>query len=132
MADLRYLKQRHRTWYFALAVPVAVRGKFLSSGRNGHGGKPLTKIVESLGTQSLKEAQDRRWILVHEWRERFKRTLADVPLTVAEIEFEAREIYTSLLSGWQPRRSAASTQATLSFRPMARRSCSRPNKPQLM
>lgn len=97
MADLRYLKQRHRTWYFALAVPVAVRGKFLSSGRNGHGGKPLTKIVESLGTQSLKEAQDRRWILVHEWRERFKRTLADVPLTVAEIEFEAREIYTSLL-----------------------------------
>lgn len=97
MADLRYLKKRHQTWYFALAVPVAVRGKFISEGRNGHGGKPLAKVVESLGTQSLKEAQDRRWPLVHEWRERFKRTMANVPLTLAEIEFEAREIYTSLL-----------------------------------
>jgi integrase len=97
MADLRYLKKRHQTWYFALAVPVAARGKFISEGRNGHSGKPLAKVVESLGTQSLKEAQDRRWPLVHEWRERFKRTMANVPLTLAEIEFEAREIYTSLL-----------------------------------
>jgi len=97
MADLRYLKKRHQTWYFALAVPVAARGKFVSEGRNGKSGKPLAKVVESLGTQSLREAQDRRWPLVHEWRERFKRTMASVPLTVAEIEFEAREIYTSLL-----------------------------------
>jgi integrase len=97
MADLRYLKKRHQSWYFALAVPVAVRGKFVSNGRRGRGGKPLTKIVESLGTQSLREAQDRRWPLVHEWRERFKRTMANVPLTIAEIEAEAREIYTSLL-----------------------------------
>ena len=75
MADLRYLKQRHQ-----ILVLLAGRsrsrcaGRFLSNGRNGHGGKPLTRIVTSLGTQSLKEAQERRWPLVHEWRERFKRT----------------------------------------------------------
>ena len=106
MADLRYLKQRHQSWYFSLAVPVAVRGRFLSNGHNGHGGKPLARIVTSLGTQSLKEAQDRRWPLVHEWRERFKRVMANVPLTVAEIEAEARELYHYLLDWMEQHKKA--------------------------
>ena len=64
MADTRYLRQRHQGWYFVAAVPRELRGKFVSNGRNGSAGRPLSKIVVSLKTQSLGEAQDRRWPLV--------------------------------------------------------------------
>lgn len=93
MADTRYLKRRHQSWSFYMAVPVALQGRFVS-----HAGKPVTKVVVSLHTQSLKEAQDRRWPLVHEWRERFSRAAQDVPLTVQEIDADARQSYQDLLA----------------------------------
>jgi len=108
MADIRYLKKQRfkdasgekrdgHSWYFCMAIPSALRGKFVSQGRNGKPGKPLSKIVEKLGTQSLSEAQEKRWPLVHQWRETFKRTLTGEPLSPAEIEAEAREVYTATL-----------------------------------
>ncbi|MGH6868209.1 MAG: DUF6538 domain-containing protein, partial [Methylocella sp.] len=102
--DRRYLKRPRDagSWYFVIAVPEALRGTFLSQGRKekkGHRrpGKPLSKIVLSLGTQSLAEARKLRWPLVTEWDERFKRAKAKVPLTVAEIEEQAREVYAATL-----------------------------------
>jgi len=97
MADTRYLRQRHQGWYFVAAVPRALRGKFLSDGRNGSAGRPLSKIVVSLKTQSLGEAQDRRWPLVKQWRETFQRAQTGEPLSLAEIDAQAREIFTSTL-----------------------------------
>ena len=97
MADTRYLKRRHQSWYFVAAVPRALRGNFVSEGRNGTAGRPLSKIVVSLKTQSLREAQDRRWPLVKQWRETFQRAQAGEPLSLAEIDAQAREIFTSTL-----------------------------------
>ena len=97
-SDTRYLKRQFQTWYFAMAIPRPLRGRFVSQGRNGKPGRPLTRIVESLGTQSLKEAQEKRWPLVHEWREKFKRANAGVPLTLAEIDALARECYSAELA----------------------------------
>ena len=74
------------------------RCKFLSDGRNGSSaGRPLSKIVVSLKTQSLGEAQDRRWPLVKQWRETFQRAQTGEPLSLAEIDAQAREIFTSTL-----------------------------------
>jgi hypothetical protein len=97
MADTRYLKRRHQSWYFVAAIPRALRGKFISEGRNGSAGRPLSKIVVSLKTQSLGEARDRRWPLVKQWRETFQRAQTGEPLSVAEIDAQAREIYISTL-----------------------------------
>ena len=97
MADTRYLKQRHQSWYFVAAIPRALRGKFVSDGRNGSAGRPLSKIVVSLKTQSLGQAQDRRWPLVKQWRETFQRALTGNSLSLAEIDAQAREIFTSAL-----------------------------------
>ena len=97
MADTRYLKRRHQSWYFVAAIPRALRGKFISEGRNGSVGRPLSKVVVSLKTQSLGEAQDRRWPLVKQWRETFQRAQTGEPLSLAEIDAQAREIFTSTL-----------------------------------
>ena len=98
-SDTRYLKRQWQGWYFVMAIPTCLRGRFISSGRHGKAGRPLTKIVISLGTQSLAEAQDKRWPLVHEWRERFKRATANVPLTLTEIDALGRESYAATLVG---------------------------------
>jgi integrase len=92
-SDTRYLKKRHQRWYFVTAVPRALHGRFVGQGPNGKPGKPLSKIVVTLNTQSLSEAQDRRWPLVNEWRENFRRALSNAPLTRAEIDDEARKLY---------------------------------------
>ena len=97
MADTKYLRQRHQGWYFVAAVPRALRGKFVSDGRNGSAGRPLSKIVVSLKTQSLGEAQNRRWPLVKQWRETFQRAQTGEALSLAEIDAQAREIFTSTL-----------------------------------
>jgi integrase len=96
-SDTRYLKRQYQSWYFVAAVPRVVRGRFVSAGRNGKPGKPLGKIVVSLNTQSLSEAQERRWPLVNQWRENFRRAMSGAPLTRAEIEELARETYTATL-----------------------------------
>jgi integrase len=86
MADTRYLKRRHQSWSLYLAVPRAVRAKIGKSA-----------IVESLHTQSLQEAQQRRWARVQEWTQAFERAATGTPLTLAEIDAEAREAYRSTL-----------------------------------
>jgi len=102
--DTRYLKRQHKdgTWFFVMAVPKALRGTFISQGKKAKNsrrrpGKPLSKIITSLGTQSLAEARQTRWPLVTEWKSRFERAEAKVPLTLAEIEEQAREAYFSTL-----------------------------------
>jgi integrase len=123
MTDTRYLKKQRfkdaegkwrdgHSWYFVMAIPSALRGKFVSQGRNGKPAKPLTKIVEKLGTQSLSEAQEKRWPLVHQWREAFKRTLTGEPLSPAEIDAEAREIYTSTLQRLEAEAKARKSSVT--------------------
>lgn len=102
MADTRYLKRQGHSWFFHMTVPKNLRSAFPSEGRRAQGGgrlpgKPREKIVVALSTQSLREAQDRRWPLVHEWREMFKRALSGAPLSLAEIEEQAREVYQSTL-----------------------------------
>lgn len=102
MADTRYLKKQGHAWSFCMTVPQELRTAFPSDGRRAPGGrrlagKPREKIVIALDTQSLSEAQERRWPLVHEWREKFKRAKAKVPITITEIEDAAREQYTYLL-----------------------------------
>ena len=96
-SDTRYLKRQYQSWYFVTAVPRTLRGRFVSQGRNGRPGKPLAKIVVSLNTQSLAEAQEKRWPLVNQWRENFRRAMSGVALTRAEIEELAREAYTATL-----------------------------------
>lgn len=78
-SDVRYLQRRHQTWYFVTAIPRRLRGRFISPGRNGRPGRSLGKIVVSLQTQSLADAQDKRWPLVNQWRENFKRALSGAP-----------------------------------------------------
>jgi integrase len=97
VADTRYLKRRHQSWYFVIAIPAALRGKFAGQKRDGSTARPLSKIVISLKTQSLTEAQERRWPLVKEWRETFRRALTGDPLSPVEIDAQAREIFTSTL-----------------------------------
>ena len=101
--DLRYLKRRRNGFYFHMAIPQDLRGRFTSEGRRGkhgrrHPGQALTKVVVSLHTQSLHEAQQRRWPLVHEWREKFERARTGAPLTLAEIDAVAHETYAAVLA----------------------------------
>ena len=116
-ADTRYLKRQHQCWYFVTAVPRGLRGRFISQGRHGRPGRPLSKIVVSLGTQSLSEAREKRWPLVHEWRERFKRAKSGVPLTLNDVDALARESYAATLGGlesWAKRTSPGEFNRRLS------------------
>ncbi len=91
-ADLRYLKRRRKngralgTWTFQVAVPRALQDRL------------GTRVIErSLGTSSLREAQQRRWDALAEARERFKRADEHRPLSSTEIatlaQGELRETY---------------------------------------
>ena len=90
--DQRYLIQRGRGWAFQIAIPKALRGRF----RSGTG-RPLAMITLGLGTDSLSEARKRRDAKLAEWRTKFERAALAEPLTPAEIDAEAREVYTSTL-----------------------------------
>ena len=101
--DLRYLKRRRNGFYFHMAIPQDLRGRFTSEGRRStHGrrnpGQALTKVVVSLHTQSLHEAQERRWPHVQQWREKFERARTGAPLTLAEIDAVAHETYAAVLA----------------------------------
>ena len=100
--DTRYLKKQRQGWYLCLTVPRELRGQFTSDGRRGkhgrrHPGQPLSKIVVSLRTQALHEAQERRWPLVQEWRQKFERARTGAPFTLADIDAFARESYAAAL-----------------------------------
>ena len=92
MADQRYLKKRRQGWYFVMAVPLELRGKF-----PGKDGKPISKIVLSLGTRDLTLAQKKRWALVDQYTEAFRRAAGDIALTRAEIDEQAKLIYQDTL-----------------------------------
>lgn len=89
-------------WYFVMAVPRNLRGKLLSQGQRARDGqrspgKALRKVVISLGTHNLREAQGKRAVLEHHWSQVFERARRGMELSPAEIEEQAREIYVSLL-----------------------------------
>jgi hypothetical protein len=67
---------------------LELHGKFRSAT-----GKPLAKIVEALGVDSLTEARKLRDQKLVEWQARFDRARQDAPLSIVEIEAEAREVY---------------------------------------
>ncbi|MBI1651165.1 site-specific integrase [Hyphomicrobium sulfonivorans] len=87
MADERYLRRRGHTWFFAIAVPRDLRGTF---------GKD--RIVISLKTGDLREAQDLRWARLAEINERFRRARAsEDPLSPARVAAFAVEIHQATL-----------------------------------
>jgi integrase len=90
--DEPYLLRRGLGFAFQIAVPLPLRGRFHSAT-----GKPLAKIVEGLGTDSLAEARKRRDARLAEWRLRFERAAKSVPLTLVEIEEAALEFYQTQL-----------------------------------
>jgi hypothetical protein len=79
-------------WSFQITVPRDLHGKFRSAT-----GKPLSKIVEALHVDSLTEARKLRDQKLAEWQARFDRARQDAPLSLVEIEAEAREAYYRML-----------------------------------
>lgn len=63
MADTRYLKKRRQGWYFRISVPRDLRADYQRD-----------DIVVSLSTRDLTVAQEKRWALVSEYHEDFRRT----------------------------------------------------------
>ncbi len=86
------LQQRHRTWYYVRKVPRELRARYASKG-----GKPLLKVVVSLETQNVREAQARRDELDAHWTRQFERDRAGAPLSGADIAEAKREVYLSAL-----------------------------------
>jgi hypothetical protein len=84
--DTRHLKQRGRGWYFVIKTPIAARGKLHKE-----------KVVLSLHTQSLREAQAKRPALEHQWQQAFERASRGAALTGSEVEEASREVYLGLL-----------------------------------
>lgn len=88
MADQRYLKRRHQTWYFRLAVPSHLQD-IIEPGRR------IREIVETLGTTDLRVAQSKRWARREHWEQEFRRLSGkgeDTPLR------SPRELYAETLS----------------------------------
>jgi hypothetical protein len=99
MSREKYLWKRRKSpedkkgfWSFQITVPLELHGKFRSAT-----GKPLAKIVEALGVDSLTEPRKLRAQKLAEWQARFDRARQDAPLSLAEIEVEAREAYYRML-----------------------------------
>ena len=79
MADTRHLKRRHETWFFTLAVPRDLRAKL---GRD--------RIVLSLKTRDLREAQDARWVKRAECTEMFAKLRGGhTPVTAEPLDPQA-------------------------------------------
>jgi hypothetical protein len=78
MADTRHLKRRHETWFFTLAVPRDLRGNV---------GKE--RIVLSLKTRDLSEAQDARWAKLQEFRQEFARLRGKKPSAAEPLDPKA-------------------------------------------
>ena len=75
--DRRYLVTRGDVFWLQLASPRPLHGRF-------------RRVVQrSLGTKSLKEAQDVRWAWVNGYKTAWEKALADPDMTAEEIEAEA-------------------------------------------
>jgi integrase len=75
-----YLKLRGLSWYFVMAIPVAIRHRYPTST-----GSPQAKVVVALGCRDLSLAQRRRTPLLAKWQTVFDRQLAEVKATEAPI-----------------------------------------------
>lgn len=103
MADTAYLKRRRAGWYFQVAVPRELRGK------EPWVQKPV--IIKSLGTRDLTTAQKKRWPLLAEYQEAFRRASGDIALTRAEINEEAWRIYQQTLRDLEAKTVTADPEA---------------------
>jgi integrase len=95
--DLLHLWRRHQQWYLRLAIPPILRGSFLSAS-----GKPKDKIVESLGTGDLRQAQGLRNQRVAYWEAVFQRLRSGAALSSAEIAEEGRRAYAEARAAYVP------------------------------
>jgi integrase len=86
--DTRYLLRRHHMWFFRIPIPRPLWGRFGTS----KSGKPVVRIVQTLGTRDYREAQQKRWPLVEEWNAKFQRAAAGT-LTAGDIERLAHRAY---------------------------------------
>lgn len=91
MADTRYLMKRRQTWYLSLKVPADVREQ------TGEG----DRIVLSLKTRDLSQAQRVRWALVADWHARFEVLRGKRIWTPAEIEEQAQKEFWKCLKDWE-------------------------------
>jgi hypothetical protein len=94
MADTRHLWRRHNLYCLRLAIPPALRQHFRSAS-----GKPKDKIVESLNTGDLRQAQILRNQRVAYWDAVFARIRSGAALSPAEIAEEARRVYAWTVAG---------------------------------
>src|SRR5215470_10705204 len=93
--DLRYMKQGRgagTNWFFVYRIPPELRGLPQFMTRNG---KPMDKIVESLGTDESEKACARRDERVVYWKRQF-RMLRDGP-SEDDLREERVEIYRKAL-----------------------------------
>jgi integrase len=70
-----------------MAVPLALAGRF-----------KRRWIIEGLGTDSEREARDRAAKRKAHWQTVFERAAQDAPLTLAEVDEAAQEVYTDTLA----------------------------------
>jgi integrase len=94
LQDQRLLKQRRKGWHFCIPVPRDLQGtgQFMTSA-----GKPLKTITRGLKTDSLAVAQKARLALEMSWKETFERARSGQPLSLSEIDAQARECFASTL-----------------------------------
>lgn len=84
---------RGKGYAFRIAVPKDLRGRFKSPR-----GKPLKRIIEGLGTDSVKEAEAKATKRRAHWLAVFERAAQQSPLSLGEIQAEATEVYRSTLA----------------------------------
>ena len=104
-SDQRYMKpgrSHGSTWFFVLNIPPDLRGnpRFMTSG-----GKPMTKVTESLGTKDQDKAREVRDHRLAYWNRQF-RMLRHGP-SEEDIQEEAVEIYRAALQAKAPPPSGA-------------------------
>ena len=77
--DRRYLVTRGRMYWTQIATPTALHGRY-------------RKLVQkSLQTDSLREAQSRRWPVIGAFKEAWRQAEADPDMTAEEIDRIAGE-----------------------------------------
>ncbi len=79
MADTKYLKQRHQTWYVRVRVPPSLKATL------GY------ELSLTTGTRDLKTAQQRRWAIVAAMKERIATAQARVVLGESDVQWLVNE-----------------------------------------
>jgi integrase len=120
MAKAKYLTRQKgkRGYSFTIAIPRSLWDRFLSKSS----GKPLRKIVEGLGTDSLREAEAKAVQRLAHWKARFERAEQATPLSLREIDELAQDAYRATLEhlerfpvAVEPQRDESPEEAALSL-----------------